>query len=292
MLNLSKNQVRSYWLIGLLITYSFSFILILLSFNQLLSLSIHSYIKYISIVWAISINFIFLYAYYYCAYKKSGRKLLGFFLITTPPFLIWGILSIFHTLPKVHVNINDLSSFFWTVFILHKISCIAFYILSIKLFKQNKTSKEFSNPSNNLKFISENKVRKFWLYFFILTFILNIITAITIRATWLKISSITDYYQIFGSIVLLTSIYFFSFHFAYRKYGRKFLALFLILNPFAICYTLGLLIFIRKEQLNGVFFQILLLFFICIKIVSYVLNIKLFKFNKKIKAHLNPIIEK
>ncbi len=292
MLNLSKNQVRSYWLIGLLITYSFSFILIFLSLQHFLNLSLNSYIKYISILLTISINCIFLYAYYYCAYKKSGRKLLVFFLITTPLFIIWGILSKFYLSPELYENINNHNSFFWTVFTLDKIFFIAFYILSIKLFKQNKRSKESSKPSANIKFISENKVRKFWLYFFILSFILNIITIITIRSTWLKIPSITAYYQIFGSIFLLTSIYFLSYLFAYRKYGRKFLGLFLILNPFAICYTLGLLIFIRKEHLNGVFFQTFLLFFICIKIVSYVFNIKLFRFNKKIKARLNPIIEK
>ncbi|NGX41141.1 MAG: hypothetical protein KR126chlam4_00979 [Candidatus Anoxychlamydiales bacterium] len=292
MLNLSKNQVRTYWLIGLLIMYSFNFILIFLSLKQFLNSSINSYIKYISIVWTISINCIFLYAYYYCAYKKSGRKLLGFLLITTPLFILWGILSKYYLSTELYGNINNHNSFFWTVFTLDKIFFIPFYILSIKLLKQNKRSKESSKPSANIKFISENKIRQFWFYFLILTFILNIITSITIRTTWFRSPAIASHYQIFGSLFLLSSIYFLSYLFAYRKYGRKFLGLLLILNPFAICYTIGLLIVIRKEQLNGVFFQIFLLFFICIKIVSYVLNIKLFRFNKKIKARLNPIIEK
>ncbi len=145
MTHLIINKIKKNWLYALFITYGIGTISYYVSFfsnsnsHHLMDLS-RNMLIFLTIF---PIPFIlgFIYIFYRCAYKKPGRKLLAFYLITTPLSYIYIILqrlNLFSFSPSV-VNVNFIYD--RIVFILGLAISIIFCVFSLKLFKLNKKIK-------------------------------------------------------------------------------------------------------------------------------------------------------
>ncbi|NGX27880.1 MAG: hypothetical protein K940chlam1_00049 [Candidatus Anoxychlamydiales bacterium] len=147
--------------------------------------------------------------------------------------------------------------------------------------------------------IAENKIRKNWLYAFLISYGLGLIGMLfSILFTKSQVTQVLGkkiiILMLIFQLVFISGWGYLYYHCAYKKPGRKLLAFHLIITPlsylYIVLYKLNFLPFApRIDHPNVIFERTTLMVGLLVSIFLYVFTLKLFKLNKELKKRLVKI---